>query len=270
MGKASMGSRKRSIAVKKEWDEPDWQLEVVRDTRALWQIVVMAGNTAPYKITRTRRMSADREWRQGYLTLLNVMKDALTSNPEETLRIYFNPDHAGNAERAKNPNLLSELRVDTLSALKFIARCYGTENMPAGMVELLRFKQSNSPQTSGVSVGKKKQSDSAAFAPKKSQDTGNETKASTRLKALLYAAMLWESLKKPHEGNTDAVIELISEKLEEIVKKQGLERIHGFGAHGFKTLTKDLASAYYHTLDPSTKRWDTTHDEPIMGSPSVS
>jgi len=249
MGKASVGSGKRSIKVKTQWAEPDWQLEVVRDTRALWQIVVMAGNMAPYKLTRTRRMSADREWRRGYLTLLNVMKDALTSNPAETERIYFNPDHAGNAERAKNPNLLSELRVDTLSALKFIARCYGAENMPAGMAELLRFKLSNSPQPSGVSVGKKELSESAELArERKDQSLANATKTINRLKALLFVSQLWAIEKVTSYSEKGVEAEAFAE-LKRRVAELKLYRVEGFGTGGLKTLTEGWSKALSEALN---------------------
>lgn len=256
--------------IEKGWPQPDWQSEKGQPTRALWRIAVMAGNLKPDKALRDRRINADEIWGREYSMLLDAMKDALSFDPAHTEHIYCNTEHAGNAARLERPTRLSELSVDMLSALKFIERRLGTEKMPAGMSEVLRFKQSNPPASYGVSVATKKQSDSAAFVPKRSQDTGNETKASTRLKSLLYAAMLWEAVKEPHEGKKSVVIELITEKLEEIVKKYGLERIHGFGAHGLDTLTKDLAFSYYHTLDPSTRREDIPNDEPIMGSPSVS
>ena len=276
MGRVSVGLSKRSSAVKskrpltRKWSEPDWQAEVVRDTSALWRIVVMAGNLAPYKRTRDLRISADGAWAHGYLKLLNVMKDALTSDPTNTDRIYYNLDNAGNAERVKNHGKLSEVRVDTLSALKFIARCYGMESMPAGMSQLLAIKQSRLPQSSSPESVKAKKHGSAALEPKKrTQDNANETKASTRLKALLFATLLWQENKSAGQGRDPKVQAKVLKSLQEVIDEYGFYRAQGFGEDGFKTLTKDWCEAFYQMLasrKPEKADPSGTH----MSPPSVS
>lgn len=268
MSKASVGSGKRSSAVKSDWSEPDWQLEVVRDTRALWQIVVMAGNLAPFKATRDRRMRADGDWRRGYLKLLNVMKDALTSNPAETDRIYFNPDHAGNAERAKNPNRLSEVRVDTVSALKFIARCYGTEKMPAGMSELLRFKQSLQPQSSGLTPEKAPpdHNRAALASSRRDQKLANATKTIKRLRALLFASQLWAIQKDATSCREPGVEAEALAELKTRTLEYKLYRVEGFGTEGLKTLTEGWLEAFDQMLDSVRTGEQTTHHEPINES----
>ena len=240
-----------------DWPQPDWQSEKGQPTRALWRIAVMAGNLKPDKAIRDRRIKADKSWERDYSLLVNAMKDALSSDPAHTEHIYFNPEHSGNANRLERPTRLLEISVDMLSALNFIERRLGPENMPAGMLEVLRFKQSNSPQPSGVDVVRKNQSGRAALKPaEKDQVASNEKKACDRLRALLFATLLWEAFKQPAQGREELVQEEIIENLKEIVKDYGLDRVHGFGKHGFKTLTKDLADSYYHILSLSKKDED--------------
>lgn len=265
-----MGAVVPSPLVETEWPQPDWQSEKGQPTRALWRIAVMAGNLKPDKAIRDQRKKADESWREEYLTLANAMKDALSPNPQDTDLIYFNPEHSGNADRVKQKSRWFETRVDMLSALLFIERRLGPEKMPAGMLEMLRFKQSNSPQPSGVSVGKKKRSDSSAPEPaKKDPEPGIETKASNRLKAFLFATLLRGLHKSSHQGRDQLTQKRVIEELESIAKEFGLNEGEGFGAYAFHSLTKDLGETYYHFLDSRKKVKDRTHHEPNMGSPSV-
>jgi hypothetical protein len=277
MDKVSVDLGKRSSAVKskrplpRKWSEPDWQAEVVRDTSALWRIVVMAGNLAPYKTIRDRRMKADGDWRRGYLKLLAVMKDALTFEPGENDRIYCNLAHAGNAERVKNPAKFSELRVDTLSALKFIARSYGTESMPAGMSQLLALKQSRLPQSSSLESDKaKRDRRRATELEKKTQDVRNATKTINRLKALLFASQLWLLGSDARRGRDTELQAEALDMLKTLTAKLGLHRAEGFGKAGINTLTEDWCEAFYHSLALCKTTEEATHHQPTMSPLSVS
>ena len=249
--------------VEAEWPQPDWQSEKRQPTRSLWRIAVMAGNLKPDKATRDRRTKADQSWGREYSMLVNAMKDALSSDPTHTEHIYFNPDHAGNADRLERPTRLLEVSVDMLSALLFIERRLGPEKMPAGMLEMLRFKQSNLPDAATTKTVKQKRDGSVALEPKKSrQDTGNETKAVMRLKALLFACLLWQETKSSDEGRDLELQKRVLKSLQSVIDEYGLHRAQGYGDDGFETLTKDWVEHFYQMLASRRPEKKRTH----MGS----
>ncbi|MNX87167.1 hypothetical protein D3C86_1190810 [compost metagenome] len=163
--------------------EPNWEIEMRRTERPVWQVAAMAGNVQPKpKILTAAR--ASKAWRTGYNAMIEDLCNAL-SPVRSPSRIFYDKDIPANISRINEKEELRNVRVDVGSAARYLVAKIGVESLPDGFQRLHAHFQASSAGADTVVAGEKG-IQSASRKPK-SQELAAATKKVKALSTLLYA-----------------------------------------------------------------------------------
>jgi hypothetical protein len=203
---------------------PNWEHEKKIPVRALWEIAAMAGEVDPRLENVKQKKKEAPEWRAAYNQMLRRMVDALRpTSARDNYRINFDPTMPFNVSIQSDRKLHRQMRVDVVSACKFLETTYGVDVLPEGLRELHKVLL-HSDVLSGVPADAQpgqvlKLSKSAAS---RDQNLANEKKTNNLLSIALAAMAidLWG-----HAAGNDEPIS--PDDIQSLLVSHKLTRIHG-------------------------------------------